>query len=225
MTSDRTDNRDGLGGFEEKLLGQLRTVVEQRKAEQSGLARARTPLWRRPRVVSVASAGALAVGAAVGLPLLGGESTTPSATAAYTVTTNDDGTVTASVRRLEDAEGLERQLEVLGIPSEVDFSPAGMQCEQPRFTRAQHVKGAVVYEFADPDAAEDVGHEVPFTATVDPNRLGRNQTVVIEAGYWQAEPVDGGGVGMWAEPAVADGPVKPCTLVPDDDNAPPNAAY
>lgn len=30
---------------------------------------------------------------------------------------------------------------------------------------------------------------------------------------------------MWVRTAVADGPVKPCNLVPDDDNIPEMEAY
>jgi hypothetical protein len=220
-----TSNRDRLGGFEERLLGELNSVVAQRAAEQSDVAPARPPLWRRPRLVFAASTGALAIGAAVGIPLLGGSTTAPSASAAFTVTTHDDGTVTASILRLEDAEDLERQLEAYGIRTEVDYSPLDMECEQPRFTLAQQVRGAAVFGFADPDAVDDVGHEVPFTATVDPKRIRPDQTVVIQAGYLSVDPVDGGGQAMWAAATVAQGPVKPCSLIPDADNAPPSEAY
>jgi hypothetical protein len=215
-----TSNRDRLGGFEERLLGELKSVVARRGAERTGLARDRTPLWRRPRVVTMASAGALAIGAAVGVPLLGGGSTTPSATAAFSVTSNDDGSVTATVNRLEDAEGLERQLEAYGIPVEVDYSPAGMECAQPRFTHAPSSR-AVGFGFM----ASDDGSRHWIEAYVWPDRLRPGQTVVIQAGYWQAQPLDGGGQGMWAATAVADGPVKPCTLVPDDDNRLPRQAF
>ena len=211
-----TSNRDRLGGFEERLLGELKSVVAQRKAEQSDLARARTPLWRRRRVVSVASAGALAVGAAVGIPLIGGETTAPSASAAYTVTVNDNGIITATVRRFEDADGLEQQLESHGINAEVDYAPLDMKCKQPRFTPARHVRGAVVFSFADPDAVEDVGHEVPYTLVVNPARIQPGQTVVLEAGHASLGAVDGGGASMWADVSVADGPVQPCRLVPSE---------
>jgi hypothetical protein len=208
-----TSDRDPLGGFEQRLLGELKSVVAQRKAEQP----APTPLWRRPRVLSAAAAGALALGAAVGVPLLGGESTAPPASAAFTVTVDDNGTVTAAVNRFEDAEGLERQLEQHGIPTEVDYLPVDMKCEQPRFTPAPHSGRTVEFWFADPDAVEDVGHEVPYTLIVHPDRLGPNQSLVLEAGHDQLGPEDGGGPAMWATIDVADSPVKPCTLVPDDD--------
>ena len=54
-----TSNRDRLGGFEERLLGELKSVVAHRNAEQSAARPARARLWRRRSVVSVASAGAL----------------------------------------------------------------------------------------------------------------------------------------------------------------------
>jgi hypothetical protein len=213
-----TSNHDPLGGFEKRLLGELKSVVSLRNAEQSAVAPARTPLWRRPRVVSVASAGALALGATIGVPLLGGGSTTPSATAAFTVTANDDGSVTATVNRLEDAERLERQLEGQGVPIEVDYLPLDMECEQPRFTLASHSGRAVEFWFGDADAVEDVGHAVPYTLIVHPDRLGPNQTVVLEAGRDLLGPEDGSGPAMWATIEVADGRVKPCDIVPIGDD-------
>jgi hypothetical protein len=147
---------------------------------------------------SAASAVELALGAAVGVSLLGGGSTAPPASAAFTVTVDDNGTVTASVNRLEDAEGLERHLEQYGIPTEVDYLPVDMRCEQARFTPAPHSARAVEFWFADPDAVEDVGHEVPYTLIVHPDRLGPNQTVVLEAGRDVLGPEDGGGPAMWA---------------------------
>jgi hypothetical protein len=215
-----THNRDPLGGFEKRLLGELKSAVAQRKAEQSGLARARTPLWRRPRIVSVASAGALALAAAIGIPLLGGETTAPPAGAAFNVTVSNNGTIIARVNRLEDAEGLERQLKAYGIPIEVDYAPLDMECEQPRFTHAPD-HNAVGFAWMSNDDVSQTWIE----AYVHPDRLQPGQTVVIQAGYLSLEPVDGGGRSMWAGTAVADGSVKPCKLVPDDDNAPPRAAY
>jgi hypothetical protein len=211
-----TSNRDPLGGFEEKLLGELKSLVADRTAERP----ARTPLWRRPRVVSVASAGALAIGAAVGLPLLGGDTAAPPASAAFTVKANLNGSVTARVNRLEDAEGLERQLEAYGIPIEVDYAPLDLECQQPRFTHAPD-SNAVGFAWM---ANDDVSRTW-IEAYVWPDRLRPGQTVVIQAGYMSLEPVDGGGQSMWAGTAVADGPVRPCKLVPDDDNAPPREAY
>jgi hypothetical protein len=213
-----TSNRDPLGGFEKRLLGELKSVVSLRNAEQSAVAPARTPLWRRPRVVSVASAGALALGAAVGIPLIGGSTTAPPASAAFTVTLNDNGSITARVNRLEDAEGLERQIEAYGVPIEVDYAPLDMECEQPRFALAPHSGRAVEFWFGDPDAVEDVGHEVPYTLIVHPDRLGPNQTVVLEAGRDLLGPEDGSGPAMWATIEVAHGRVKPCNIVPIGDD-------
>jgi hypothetical protein len=58
-------------------------------------------------------------------------------------------------------------------------------------------------------------------AYVYPDRLQPGQTVVIQAGLSQLKPVDGGGQARWVATAVADGPVKPCRLVPDEDGLPP----
>jgi hypothetical protein len=163
-----TSNRDRLSGFEERLLTELKSVVAHRKTERSAMAPARAPIWRRLRVVSVASAGALAIGAAVGLPLVGGETTAPPASAAYEVTTNEDGTVTVTVYRFSDAEGLERQLEEHGVPADVAFTPVGERCQTGRYGPAptRHLVSV------DTDAKD-------WTFTVRPSDLAEDETLVI----------------------------------------------
>jgi hypothetical protein len=206
MTSNRTSNREGLGGFEEKLLGELKTVVAQRKAEQTGLAPARTPLWRRPRIVSVASASALAIGATIGVPLLGGESTAPSASAAFTLTTNDDGTITVTIHRWDDAEGLEEQLEAHGISAEVDYVPEGKQCQEDRGTPSDSHGGFLLDQMAGDDLHT-------FTFTLRPDDFGPDDTFVIEhtaSGDWEGDT--GGVASLGQRTQVIDGPVAPCVL-------------
>ena len=131
-----TSNRERLGGFEEKLLGELKTLVAQRGTEQSGPARARIPLWRRPRVVSALFASALAIGV-IGIALLGDVSTAPPAMAAFDVRANDDGTVTVTIYRFDDADGLEEQLAEYGVPANVAYAPIGERCQVDRYNCRQ----------------------------------------------------------------------------------------
>lgn len=204
-----TSNRDPLGRFEAELLTELKTVVAQRAAEQPASGAARTPLWRRLRVVSVASAGALAIGAAIGLPLLGGDSTAPPASAAYTVKANDDGTVTVTIHRWADAEGLEEQLESYGIPAEVDYPPEGKRCQLDRGKPSMNRTDLLVTEYPGPGLGE-------MRLTVRPSDFGPNETLVI-ANTAEDHVIDGDNnvddaVSLTTAGGVIAGPVAPCVL-------------
>jgi hypothetical protein len=208
-----TSNRDRLGGFEEKLLGELKTVVAQRSAEQSGPVRARTPLWRRPRVVSAVSAGALAIGA-VSVALLGSVSTAPSAMAAFDVRANDDGTVTVTIYRFDDADGLEEQLAEYGVPADVTYTPIGERCQADRYelSSTQHQ--------VDVDHGTQAGvplnvNDVELWFTLRPDDFQPDETLVIEnnlsADEIGSEP-DAAPLRHEANVATAIGPVEPCDL-------------
>jgi hypothetical protein len=213
-----TSNRNRLGGFEEKLLGELKSVVAQRKAEQSALRPARPPLWRRPRVVSVASAGALAIGVAVGVPFLGGQNTAPSASAAYSVTTNEDGTVTVAIHRWGDAEGLEEQLEAHGVPAEVDYPPEGKRCQLHRGRQSTERADIVSSVFPGPGLGE-------YRLTIRPSEIGPNETLVI-VNTAVDRVIDGDdnvgdAMSLTTGAQVIAGPVAPCVL----EDVPPDELY
>jgi hypothetical protein len=115
--------QDPLGGFEQRLLRELRQVVlanswvspEPRRPAASGrFARVRLPL-----ALAGAAAAALAFAIAVGLPG-GGQ---PSK--AWAVDQNPDGTVTVRIDSLSDAAGLERELNDAGVPALVQYLPPG----------------------------------------------------------------------------------------------------
>jgi hypothetical protein len=199
-----------LGGFEEKLLRELRSVVARRKAEQAAKRSTRAPLWRRPRVVSVASAGALAIGAAIGLPLVGGETTAPPANAAYEVTANDDGTVTVTIYRFSDADGLEAKLDEHGVPADVAYTPAGKRCQPDRYQPAPKAR-PVRLEWG----------ARSWTFTVRPSDFAADETLVIVHDRVGAMfPDDRRGAffdGTVTDTAV--GPVEECVLE-DDPNDP-----
>jgi hypothetical protein len=118
--------QDPLGGFEQRLLRELRQVVlanswvspEPRRPAASGrFARVRLPL-----ALAGAAAAALAFAIAVGLPG-GGQ---PSK--AWAVDQNPDGTVTVRIDSLSDAAGLERELNDAGVPALVQYLPPGKTC-------------------------------------------------------------------------------------------------
>lgn len=124
-----------LSRFEENLLTELREVVA---------ARAVAPRPVRPRrrlVLATAGAGALAAALVVGLPAMNGDRTP----AAHAVTDNPDGTVTITVNRLEDPEGLERELAARGITADVSYAPPGKTCQSfpERFQRQDDSTGEV----------------------------------------------------------------------------------
>jgi hypothetical protein len=126
-------NRDQIGGFEERLLDELRNVVaDEPKPER--------PL-RQPRRLVLAGglAGLTAVAAVAGVLLLTG-----GASPAYAVNKNDDGTVTVEIGSLRDAAGLERKLREAGIRAVVQYLPPGKACKQPwpETSTAPHDLGA-----------------------------------------------------------------------------------
>ena len=208
-----TSDRDRLGSFEEKLLGELKTLVAQRSTEQPGQARALSSPWRRPRVVSALFAGALAIGA-VGVALLGDVSTAPPAMAAFDVRANDDGTVTVTIYRFDDADGLEEQLAEYGVPANVAYAPIGERCQVDR------------YELSSTQHLVDVDHEtqagvplnvndVEFSFSLRPDDFQPDETLVIEnhlsADEIGSEP-DAAPLRHEANVATAIGPVEPCEL-------------
>jgi hypothetical protein len=203
-----TSNRDPLGRFEAELLTELKTVVAQRAAEQSASGTARTPLWRRPRVVSVASAGALAIGATIGVPLLGGDSTAPSASAAFDLRTNDDGTITVTIYEFDDAEELEAQLEAHGVPADVAYTPEGERCQPGRYTYAPEQHPVRVSWKTD---------DISFT--VRPSDFAADETLIVTNDHLGMVYGDLHDTFAIIMTATALGPVEECVLE-DDPNDP-----
>jgi hypothetical protein len=226
-----TSNRDPLGHFESELLTELKTVVAERSAEQPAAGEpaagaVRRPLWRRPSIVSVAAAGALAIGAAVGLPLLGGETAAPPASAAFRLTTNDDGTITVTIYTFDDAEGLEAQLEAHGVPADVTYTPWHKRCQPDRFEYApeQHQVG-VTYGIDRIGVREDELNDVELSFTLRPTDFGPDETLVIVNDF-QARLVKDPQTGItdlrlnYQRVATAVGPVAPCVLQDDPNDLP-----
>ena len=226
-----TSNRDPLGHFESELLTELKTVVAERAAEQPATGEPAAgavgrPLWRRPSIVSIAAAGALAIGAVVGLPLLGGETAAPPASAAFRLTTNDDGTITVTIYRFDDAEGLETRLEAHGVPADVAYTPLHQRCQPDRFAYApeQHQIG-VSYGVDRIGVSEDELNDVELSFTLRPADFRPDETLVIVNDF-QARLVKDPQTGIvdlrlnYPRVATATGPVAPCVLEDDPNDLP-----
>jgi hypothetical protein len=117
-----------LGGFEERLLAELREVVVERGSD----AEHRRPGHRgrravRPRWRVAMAVGCAAIVAGIGMTRLLSHygDGTPSA---YAVTRSANGSVTVVVRSLRDASGLERALRADGVPAVVAYAPPGKTC-------------------------------------------------------------------------------------------------
>ncbi|WP_407566042.1 hypothetical protein [Streptomyces sp. 184] len=186
-----------LTGFEERLLGELKRVVAERGAAESPAVPPVAVEVRAPRrrlwVGLTATAGVAAAGvtAVVALPAMGGS-------AAYAVETNDDGTVTATIKEFTDAEGLERQLEEHGVSAEVDYMEWGQWCQGDR---GEGVNRDFLFR-QDPPPTTDG----PWSFTVRPADLGPGETLVIETARARDGEMVSEGVG-WQ---LVTGPVRAC---------------
>ena len=109
-------NTDQLDTFETALLAELRREVAEHPAPAQALRR---PPRRRLNVVA---AGAVATAAATVLAvgLSGGG---PTASPAFAVTADPDGSVNIVIHRLADADGLEGALAEHGLDATVHFVP------------------------------------------------------------------------------------------------------
>lgn len=113
--------RAPLDSFESALLSELRDVVTERSASQ--------PRRRKPLLVAVAAAATVA--ASVGAVVFGlGPGGPAPASAAYSVSTQADGDIVVKIRRLDDADGLERALAEHGITAKVSYGGETGDCMQ-----------------------------------------------------------------------------------------------
>lgn len=114
--------RAPLDSFESALLSELRDVVAERSATQP---------HRRRKPLLVAAAAAATVAASVGAVVFGFGAGGPApASAAYSVSAEDDGDIVVHIRRLDDADGLERALAEHGITAEVSYGGETSDCVQ-----------------------------------------------------------------------------------------------
>jgi len=99
--------------FEDRLLHELLAIVAARPAPAS--VTSRRPRWGR---LALAGAGVAAALAGVVVLASGGD----VASRAYALQARPDGTVTVSIEKLSDADGLERSLRAAGVPAVVDYT-------------------------------------------------------------------------------------------------------
>jgi hypothetical protein len=109
--------------FEDELLTELKTVV----AERTPATKSR---GRRRVVVGLAAAVTLAAGTAIAVPLIGGDKTTTSAAAAYTVTETSTGAFELTLNPSQTPDDLQRALERTGLKAEVKFLKRGEYCRR-----------------------------------------------------------------------------------------------
>lgn len=186
----------GLDTFENRLLAQLRAVVEEQ--EQSSTGRATHRPRRTPWVVAAAAAG---VGALVLVPTLQAEP-------AYAVSRGNAGRIDVQVHRIEDAGGLERALAAEGITADVTYVADGGQCAPGRYVPLDHE-----------DLTMSIGSDRSFRVQVGPGAVAEDEVLVIAAS-WVRLPdapradgsIDSEGFRTWVDVGVADGPVAPCVV-------------
>jgi hypothetical protein len=229
-----TDNplQNPLPGFEQRLLDELRDVATERATKRPTVSAtgpqppARRITGRTRLVVGAAAAAVIGAVLAIGVPLLAGDDGAPSA-AAYTVEPGEDGKITVTIKRLEDAEGLKRQLAEHGVRAQVAYSPPGKGCADSWFPLSKHILYSLDMPFPETPEIPD-GEKITFR----PAELG-DRTLVIHTSdsVSEAEPPPGVekdydlvSAGMFSDSTgketyvnvdigVADGPVGPCPVI------------
>jgi hypothetical protein len=104
-----------MNNFEQALLQELRTVVADRTASRTRIARLR----RRGIVALPVGAVGVAAAVAFGVSALGG------ASAAYAVTKASSGDIVVTINSLSDAAGLQSALRADGINADVNYDGNG----------------------------------------------------------------------------------------------------
>jgi hypothetical protein len=228
------------GDFEERLLRRLKAVVAKRgaaAAASEGEAPApRGPGRRRPVRLALAGAAALAVAALVLILGSGGNNTSK----AFAVEPQAGGGVTIKIYSLEDADGLEQALAGAGIPAQIDWLKAQTTCGERHLTpssvrTAMGARGG--FEISGPAPALTIGvmtadqyrktsrafrqavregdpDQVTIpNVTFEPHSFKPGQTLVVVG---SPEPHGGDPEGGYrAQVEVVEGPVPPCTPVPE----------
>ncbi|MBB2940764.1 hypothetical protein FB565_000468 [Actinoplanes lutulentus] len=180
----------GTRNFEDRLLTELREVVESRPAPAPAAL-------KRSRLRLVVAAAVAAVVAAT-VSILIGVNTSP----AFAVFREPDGSIRISVYDYRDPAGLEKRIEAFGIPAAVDYLPAGMTCRESRadFVPAAEMPLAMV-DWA-PLASED------HYFKVHPEYIGPGQTFVYTVQMKKGD--------QRAAIRLANGPVAACDPVPGE---------
>jgi hypothetical protein len=232
VTGKQTSN----GGFDERLLAELKAVVAERAVAAARVEAedhaAVGPAWRRlgPRFALGSGIAVAAVATAL-LISAGGD----SASKAFAVVPQPGGGVTIKIYSLEDASGLEKALTEAGVSSQVTWLPAGKVCREPHYKRSiVHLPGGG--SFSGMQMGGPGGPTIAVGSTrryreslgkhrrgellddelanlnLDPAAFRPDQSVVISGTPtpYNGDP-EGGSI---ASLGVAEGPVEPCEPVP-----------
>lgn len=186
--------------FEDRLLAELRYVVATRVAPEA----IRGPRRRRAPRLLLGSAASAAVAGAVLLVAAGGGGVAP----AFAVDRQPDGSVTVTINRLSDSEGLQSQLRAAGISAVVDYTPLGKACREPRGSRPASMQGR---GHGSVHQSTATGEAASFTISRSMVAPGQTLVIMTSGGAGPSS------VGM----EVIQGPVSPCQLV---DAPAPSAA-
>ena len=178
-----------MSNFEERLLGELRSVVAAAPVDRGR----RLPAWRRSRVALAGGVAATLAAVTAGVLVL-----SAGAQPAYAVTTNPDGSVTVEIDSLADAAGLQAKLQAAGVNAVVQYLPAGKTCKRPWFTPAGRTGGTYGSE-----VARSGDGKTSFTISGD---RPSGTTLVIST---QTGPGNERALGI----AYARGDVPPCDVV------------
>jgi hypothetical protein len=225
------------GGFEERLLAELKAVVADRAAAAARMEAedhaAAKPAWRRlgPRLALGAGIALAAVAAAL-VVSAGGDN--PSK--AFAVVPREGGGVTIKIYSLEDASGLESALAEAGIRSQVTWLPVGKVCREPHYKPSiVHLPGGGTIggmtmggpggpmtiavestqryrESFGKHRRGEISDDELANLNLDPAAFRPDQSVVISGTPtpFNGDP-EGGSI---ASLGVAEGPVEPCEPVP-----------
>lgn len=183
-------NEPDLDTFEQALLTQLRTRVEQTAtSERTRFVPASS---RRPGRAWYASAAAVV--AILGLALL---IHVVRPEPAFAVTGRNGSKITVKVARLEGADRLEQALHDRGVNSDITYLPPGKSCAENRYV-----------ERRTPGLGLVVGAN-RFDVTIPPGSVGKGDTFVLSASV----TVLPNGIQTSVSYGVATGPVSPCKVI------------
>jgi hypothetical protein len=121
--------------------------------------------WRRAGLVAAAAAAALGLTATI-------VATGDDSASANTAVLDDDGNIVITLEEGKHPEELERRLEDLGLPAEVDFLESGYSCDRSRSTGwVQESEESLVVDSPDTRQGQFI---------LDPEALPPGQTAALE---------------------------------------------
>lgn len=183
-------NEPDLDTFEQALLLQLRTHVQQAATDNTP-GTAATPRRSRRAWYAVAAAAAAAILAlALLLHVVRPEP-------AFAVTGRNGSKITVKVARLEGADRLEQALHDRGVNADITYLPPGKSCAENRYT-----------ERRTPGLGLVVGAN-RFDVTIPPGSVGKGDTFVLSASV----TVFPNGMQTSVSYGIATGPVSPCKAI------------